>query len=95
MLLELDHMTDYGSSRTYKFNVNDHKSVIIDTCPNGDIESLWLFDYSRPSSDHIVAWGSHDPWKLSSNIEEVVDIETGSLNTDLLAEVADNMIMGC
>lgn len=93
MLLELDHMTDYESSKTYKYTVNDHKSVIIDTYPNGDIDSIWLFDYSRPSNDHIAAWGSHDPRKLFTNIEEVVDIDTGSLNTDLIAEVAENMIM--
>lgn len=93
MLLELDHMTDYQVSRTYKYNVNDHKSVIIDTCPNGDIESVWLFDYSRPSDDHIVAWGSYDIRKKYANIEEVIDIDTGSLNTDLLVRIADQFIL--
>ena len=93
MLLKLDHMIDYQNSKTFKFNVNDHKSVIIDTYPNGDIEAIWLFDYNRPADDRIVAWGSYDARKMFSNITEVMNLTTEELNTDSLVRIADQFIL--
>lgn len=93
MLLKLDHMINYQDSKTFKFSVNDHKSIIIDTDPYCDIEEVWLFDYRRPSGDRIVAWGSYDVTKPSTNIVEVMNEYTELLDTDSLVRIADQFIL--
>lgn len=95
MLVKLDHMINYQDSKTFKFNVNDHKSIIIDTDLYGDIEDIWLFDYNRPVGDCVVAWGTYDSTKTLTNIVEIMSEYTEVLDTDLLAGVADNIIMVC
>lgn len=92
MLLELDQRIDYQTSKSYKYNVNDHKSIIIDTYPDGCITSMWLFDYDRPVGDHIVAAGYTSRLKMLPNITEVINADTEVLDTDLLIRVADQLI---
>lgn len=93
MLIKLNHMINYQDSKTFKFSVNDHKSIIIDTDLYGDIEEIWLFDYSRPLDDRIVAWGTYDVAKPSSNIVEVMNEYTELLDTDSLVRIADQFIL--
>lgn len=95
MLVKLDRMINYQDSKTFKFIVNDHKRIDIDTDPYGDIEEIWLFDYSRPIDDHIVAWGTYDTTKTLTNIVEVMSEYTEVLDTDLLLRIADNIRLVC